>query len=447
MKIVHRFFYAVLMAVTVMLFTAAPSFALSVDNIRYGLHPDKVRMVVEFSEATEYRAFALGDPYRIVIDIPEAEWRVGKIEKPAGSGVKAVRQGVLQEGVSRIVIELDYPLSIRSAFFLRAENGSPHRLVIDYKKVPASAFSAGKGKIYGEMDVSFLPPSSQNSAAPRTAGNVENAAHHPAAPPVPPEETVRAGVQKAAAHTGMVVPPRRPPANTLQKPVIVIDPGHGGKDPGAVSKNGIYEKNITLAMARELKAMLERTGRYEVRLTRRNDTFLRLYQRVNYARKNNGDLFLSLHADSIDSSHVRGASIYTLSEKASDSQTARLAARENSADLIGGVDLSVEDPDVADILISLSMRDTMNQSKFFANTVVEKLGRNNVTILQKPHRYAGFAVLKAPDVPSVLVEMGFMSNAQEANLLSSPSYRGKIAAALVDGIDAYFEKRRLEASH
>lgn len=422
-----------------------PSYALDIQDVRYGMHPDKVRMVIEFSEATEYRVFALDGPYRIVIDIPEASWHADTIEKPLASGVKNVRQALLQEGVSRIVVEVDFPFLIRSAFFLRAENSSPHRLVIDYKKVPAADFSKGKGKVYGDMEVSFVS-SSQTEKPARQARQTESVAHHPAAAPVPPEPS-RSGVKKAAAHTGVVVPPRRPSPKILKKPVIVIDAGHGGKDPGAISRNGIYEKNITLAMARQLKKVLEQTGRYDVVLTRDNDRYLRLYQRVNHARAKGGDLFLSLHADSIEAGNVRSASIYTLSEKASDAQTARLAARENSADLIGGIDLSVEDPDVANILISLAMRDTMNQSKFFANTVVEELGRNNVNILSKPHRYAGFAVLKAPDIPSVLVEMGFMSNEREANLLSSPSYRAKIAKALVEGIDAYFEKRRIEASH
>lgn len=441
----HRFFYTILVAVAILLGTAAPSYALDVEDIRYGVHPDKVRMVIEFSEAIEYRVFSLDSPYRIVIDIPEASWHAGKIEKPLASGVKNVRQALLQEGVTRIVVEVDFPFLIRSAFFLQAENGSPHRLVIDYKKVPVAEFSKGKGKVYGDMEVSFVS-SSQTNEPVRKTRQTENVAHHPAAAPVPPSPA-RAGVKKAAVHGGTVIPPRRPPSKSLKKPVIVIDAGHGGKDPGAISRNGIYEKNVTLAMARQLKKALEQTGRYDVVLTRDNDRYLRLYQRVNYARDKGGDLFLSLHADSIEAGNVRGASIYTLSEKASDAQTARLAARENSADLIGGIDLSVEDPDVANILISLAMRDTMNQSKFFANTVVEELGRNKVNILSKPHRYAGFAVLKAPDIPSVLVEMGFMSNAQEANLLSSPSYRAKIVNALIDGIDAYFEKRRIEASH
>jgi len=228
----------------------------------------------------------------------------------------------------------------------------------------------------------------------------------------------------------------------LRKKIIVIDAGHGGNDPGALGAGRLKEKNITLAASRELKRQLEKTGKFKVYLTRDNDRYIKLYKRVAIARMRKADLFLSLHADSIDKPNVRGASIYTLSDKASDKQTAKLAARENQSDLIAGVDLTHEDKDVANILLDLAMRDTMNQSKFFANTVVDQMRRNGVRILERPHRYAGFAVLKAPDVPSVLFEMGFMSNRSEARLLNTTEYRQKIASALVDSIKAYFEKVR-----
>lgn len=447
-EIVHRFFYGVLITLAGLLFTAGPSFALSVDQVRFGIHPDKIRMVVELSKEAEYRAFTLSDPYRVVIDLPQVEWQAGEISKPAGSGVLAIRQGVLQEGVSRLVIETSKPVIIHAAFFLKAEKGNPNKLVIDFKEVSESRFLEDKGKVYGKMEVSDVHSKGTNYSDPQNDVTVM-AAKHPAAVPVP-ALPARKNIEKVSAgHQAgnIVVPPRRPSSITYEKPMIIIDAGHGGKDPGAHSHNGIYEKHITLAMAKELKKTLESTGRYRVRLTRANDTYLRLYKRVEYARKNDGDLFISLHADSIEKTGVRGASIYTLSEKASDKQTERLAAKENSVDLIGGIDLSSEDPDVANILISLAMRDTMNQSKFFANKIVDHFGQHNIRILEKPHRYAGFAVLKAPDIPSVLIEMGFMSNAQEARLLSSPSYRAQITEALVDGIDSYFEKRRHDRSY
>jgi N-acetylmuramoyl-L-alanine amidase len=204
----------------------------------------------------------------------------------------------------------------------------------------------------------------------------------------------------------------------------------------------VFEKNVTLAMARELKRQLEETRAYRVHLTRDSDIYLKLHERVDIARARKADLFISLHADSVNRANIRGASVYTLSEKASDQQTALLADRENRADLIAGVDLSGEDKQVAGILVDLAMRDTMNQSSFFANTLVSDLRRSGVSILEKPHRHAGFAVLKAPDIPSVLIEMGFLSNRSEAGKLSDAAYRSRFAHALVGGIGAYFDQVR-----
>ena len=219
----------------------------------------------------------------------------------------------------------------------------------------------------------------------------------------------------------------------------MIDPGHGGNDPGAVGHNRAYEKNVVLSLSKELRKQLLATGKYRVLLTRENDRFIRLKNRVKFARDANADLFISLHADSIHKSNVRGTSIYTLSKKASDAQTAKLAEKENQADLIGGVGLTVEDEQVAFILGDFLMNDTMNQSKFFANTLVKKLKSHGVKTLENPHRYAGFAVLKAPDIPSILIEAGFMSNRKEAQLLNQASHRQKLAKAMRAGIDAYFD--------
>lgn len=259
-----------------------------------------------------------------------------------------------------------------------------------------------------------------------------------------------------SAASGMAMPGYKPPTGSsnnytrapvppaiTKKPLIVIDAGHGGVDPGAIGSNGVFEKHITLAAARELQRALNATGRYRAELTRGGDKYLKLYQRVSIARKKKADLFISLHADTIGKSNVTGASIYTLSEKSSDAQTEKLAARENKADLIAGVDLSTEDEEVANILVDLTMRDTMNQSKFFANTIVSEMAGNGLKTLERPHRYAGFAVLKAPDIPSVLIELGFLSNRREAERLSTPAYRHQIIRALIKGIDGYFEKVRI----
>ena len=220
-------------------------------------------------------------------------------------------------------------------------------------------------------------------------------------------------------------------------PVIVIDPGHGGVDPGAIGVSGIYEKHITLAMAREMKAALEKGGRYRVHLTRDRDVFIRLRDRVAMARQLGADLFISLHADAVQNPQIRGLSVYTLSQNASDSEAQALAEKENKADLIAGVDLSHETPDVAGILIDLAQRETMNRSAGFATELVDEVGQE-MDLLGNTHRFAGFAVLKAPDVPAVLVEMGYLSNEFEEKQLRQPQYRGRLAKAAARAIERYF---------
>lgn len=432
--------YALILALCTV-FTAGRAMALTVENIRVGIHPDKTRVVVDLSGMSKFRAVVLDSPWRMVVDLPDFDWQVGKIANPPQSPIRSIKQGSLQPGISRIVLDLKEPVSISDAFLLRKSGNLPDRLVIDFTKTTAERYSREKGRTYGLLD----------------SGAVETTAA--AAPPSPlpdlpaPESADRqppALQQAAAANTIGSLPQRKPapaapmPTARAGRPVIVIDPGHGGVDPGAVGPDGIFEKHVALAMAKDLKALLDGTGRYDVRLTRDRDIYLRLTERVELARKHKADLFISLHADSIGKSNVSGASVYTLSENASDEQTARLADRENKADIIAGTDLSHEDEQVAGILIDIAMRDTMNQSNFFANTLVSDLESTGITILERPHRSAGFAVLKAPDTPSILVEMGFMSNKSEARLLSTPAYRQKVARALVSGIDGYFEKTARE---
>ncbi|GEO80904.1 N-acetylmuramoyl-L-alanine amidase [Pararhodospirillum oryzae] len=231
-------------------------------------------------------------------------------------------------------------------------------------------------------------------------------------------------------------PPRTLAAQPGRRPVIVLDPGHGGRDPGTIAPDGLYEKEITLTMARELRKMLEETGRYRVVLTRSNDTAVQLRERVALGRQAEGDLFISLHADAMHDPGVRGLSVYTLSETASDAEAAALADRENKADILLSADLSQQSPDVATILIDLAQRATMNNSALFATTLLRNLP-GDVRRLYKPLRSAGFAVLKAPDVPSVLIEMGFLSNAADEKLLRTVAYRSKLAQAITQSIDDY----------
>lgn len=227
--------------------------------------------------------------------------------------------------------------------------------------------------------------------------------------------------------------PRRP--NGLH--VVVIDPGHGGIDPGASGTSGVHEKDITLEAARELKRLLDQTHHFKTVLTRDSDVFLPLRQRVAIARANHADLFISLHADSIEGSRLSGSSVYTLSDKASDAEAAALAAKENKADSIAGANLSAYPEEVAGILIDLAQRETRTDSMKYAHTLVIQLDESG-RVLEHSVRSAGFAVLKAPDVPSVLLEMGYLSNPGEERELRDPRYRAKLMAAIKRSIELYF---------
>ena len=365
--------------------------APSVTAVRISQHAPGTRLILQFSEAVSYNLFTLPNPYRLVIDLPELSWAVSP-DEVAGTGLVArLRAGVFKPGTSRVVFELSGPARIHQNAFVGPAGSHGHRLVVDLEPIASDAFRAS------------------------TVSNV-----------------------RPAAALASVVPPLIRP---VSKPVIAIDAGHGGEDPGAIGAGGTYEKHITLAAARQLKARLEASGRYRVFLTRDRDVFIRLHDRVLRARKAGADLFISLHADSIGSPDVRGLSVYTLSERASDREAAALAARENKADLIAGVDFKgVEAPEVVNILIDLAQRETMNLSAEYARMLVADLG-DQVALLRDTHRFAGFAVLKAPDVPSVLVELGYLSNPTEERSLNDSGYRARLIEAIARATERFFAYR------
>jgi N-acetylmuramoyl-L-alanine amidase len=221
---------------------------------------------------------------------------------------------------------------------------------------------------------------------------------------------------------------------------IVIDPGHGGIDGGAEGRNGTVEKAITLAFALELKAKLAAGGKYEVHLTREKDEFLRLDDRVRIARQHQADLFISIHADTIRVKGIRGATVYTVSDKASDAEAEALAIRENLSDQFAGMEIEGEDQEVADILVDLIRRETHSFSIRFARSLVGELS-STVGLINNPHRFAGFRVLKAPDVPSVLVELGYLSNPKDEAQLRDPDWRGKAATSISNAIAVFAAAR------
>lgn len=369
----------------------------TVSAVRLGQHPDKTRFVMELSAKTPYEVFTLSNPYRVVIDLPQVDWRIPeeKMGETDVGLVRALRFGLFSPTTSRVVLDAEGPVAIDKVFRLSPREDYPHRLVIDLKQISQTQFaSLSDRRITSEEP---LPkPNRQDRSPGPDAGD--------------------------------------------SRPTIVIDAGHGGVDPGAIGVSGTYEKDLALDYARHLAEMLEATGRYRVVMTRRQDIFLPLRKRVDLARKAEGDLFISLHANTHPSGKIRGASVYTLSETSSDKEAAQLAAKENKSDVIAGVDLAATTGTVSKILIDLAQRETMNESKHFANTLVNELGQS-VKLLNNTHRFAGFAVLKAPDVPSVLFEIGYMSNRQEEQQLLTSSHRQKVNREMVDAVDQFFEWR------
>jgi len=416
----------------------AEAAGLRIDDIRYGFNSGKLRVVLELNGAASYRTFLLATPNRLVLDLPRAEWKISRTRMINNDYLAAYRSGDLDGGLTRVIFDLRQPLVVTNAFALPAESGAKDRVVIDLSPASQNVFNARTQEVYGTRSLetsksaaskTALPVTKSVLAQPQSYRESRNAAVSAAEPALLP-------LRKPASPTA----PAPAPEGKGKKYTIVIDAGHGGEDPGAIAKDGTYEKHITLAAARALKAKLEETGRYRVVLSRSQDVYIRLRDRVDLARKAQGDLFISLHADKIDRPSVTGASIYTLSEKASDAETERLAVQENNAGVVAGVDLSEETAEVADILLDLAMREKMNESNLLAKYVEEGLRRKKVRLLPNSHRAAGFAVLKAPDIPALLIEMGFLSNADEAKLLNSSAFRDKLSDALLEGIDAYFRK-------
>jgi N-acetylmuramoyl-L-alanine amidase len=407
-----------------------------------GADASGLRVTLELDRRVDQRAFFLDEPMRLVVDLPAATWQLGgPVQSPRGA-VAGWRYGTAQPRTARLVVDLAQPVRIARIGYDLAAPAGRARLTIDLLPSTRADFAAGAQPWVpsGELlsSVASKPPP---SATPPPSVQQTPVQTRPAARPTPPPDAAPAtsapsppAATPAPAAPTRTSPPRRPEA----RPVIVIDPGHGGNDPGATGRTGTHEKVITLAVAREIKRQLDATGRYRVHLTRDDDQFLRLRDRVTKARGWKADLFLSIHADSIGSTETRGASIYTLSDTASDAEAAALAARENRADVIDGVDLSNESRDVAAILIDLAQRETMNRSARLAQLVVRHLGREIRLLPNNPHRFAGFAVLKAPDVPSVLIELGYLSNRADEALLRQPEHRRKVGAGVVRAVDGYF---------
>lgn len=363
---------------------------------------DKTTFELTLSEGVRAEVFTLANPFRVIVDLPDVSFKLAAGTGQTGTGlVTQFRYGLFAEHKARVVIDTHGPVKIAGAEMNAAKDGAV-TLKIQLQQTDAASFGAGTGT------------------------------ERHAKPPAVVEEPVD-----------------KPAAMKQGKPIIVIDPGHGGVDPGASGAGGMTEKSIVLAVAMQLKSALAATGRYDVRMTRTNDVFISLDKRLVFSRDNGADLFISLHADSIEERNlaqaIRGATVYTLSERASDEQARLMAEKENASDLIAGLEFAASEGNdqVKNILIDLIKRETSNFSADFANVLVKGLGKS-ITLSKDPQRSAAFKVLKQTHAPSVLVELGYMSNSEDEQHMNSAQWQKQVAGSIAAAVTQYFNKRTAE---
>ncbi|WP_293798792.1 N-acetylmuramoyl-L-alanine amidase [uncultured Bosea sp.] len=353
---------------------------------------ETVRLSMMLSANVAVDAWVQASPDRVIVELPSTNFQIQPSAKRSAGFVSGYRYGLFTADKARIIIDLSQPATIAKAE-VKTVRGGFGELTIELKKASRGDFLAEAGKV--------LKPG-------------------PAMPVPAPASTKAAGEARRT---------------------IVIDPGHGGIDPGATVAS-IAEKAVVLAFGKALKEQLEASGRYRIVMTRDDDRFVSLGDRVQIGRSEQADLFISIHADSLtQAQEVRGATVYTRSERATDAEAARLAAKENEADAVAGLETSEELQDVAGILMDLARRETRTFTGVFARNLVEKLG-GSIKMHKIPLRSARFWVLSAPDVPSVLIELGYMSSPKDAELLNSPEWRGKAVTAVSAAIEDYFARER-----
>jgi len=361
-----------------------------------------------------------GHPYRVVIDLPEVEWTVAGGTALAGRGlVQQVRYGRNRPGQSRIVLDLLAPANVAATTVTDASDGIPARIVVTLAGANEQTFETASGFPSQEMRPdAYGPPAEEEPGAFRTI------------------EQVLAALGDRGGQTSEPEVTETPIESVHARPVIVIDPGHGGRDPGMSLVNGYDEKQVVLEISRAMRDELTASGLFDVYMTRNEDIFLPLNDRYAIAQDMEADLFISIHVDSNDDSSARGATIYTLSERASDAEAARAAQRENQSDAVAGYEV---DEELTRILIDLAQRETMNLSAELAAMVVGSFDSHDVATVGHPHRFAGFRVLTAPDVPSILLETGFGTNRQDAALLVSDRYQQALGRSMTEALIIYFD--------
>lgn len=401
--------------VAVLLFLPLCNFAfadIKVSSVRVWPSPEYTRLTLESALPIQYSLSIVKNPDRVAIDLeqvvltPELEKLADKIDA-ADPYIQAVRIGRFKPGILRLVLDLKTQ-AIPQAFVLKPVGDYGHRLVLDlYPVVPPDPLMA----LLNENTTATL----QTDANPDISVN-----------------------SKAETRSARTSASKKHKPEMIRLITVAIDPGHGGEDPGAISQRGTHEKNITLAIAKKLKAKIDKEPNMRAALTREGDYFISLPMRLVKARQLNADLFVSVHADAFIKPHARGSSVFALSERGATSAAARwLAKKENDADLIGGVNLDIKDPYLKQTLLDLSQTATINDSLKLGREVLSEIG--DINHLHKTSvEQAGFAVLKSPDIPSILVETAFISNPDEEKKLKDSAYQDKLADAILAGIKRYF---------
>lgn len=380
----------------------------AVTRVRLTAGASATRLEFDLTKRVAPKVSVVSDPHRVIIDLPKVEFRIDSAAGQSGKGlVRAFRFGLFRAEQSRIVIDTEGQVYVLKA---RVEGNGQLQLVVELSRDdPGAPLPAASAPAASLPNVSIPPPALRPSRF---------------ADPPPP----------ATSHGG--------------RPVIVIDAGHGGLDPGAVAPGGVLEKDVVLSVARRLKTVLADTGRYTVVMTRNRDIYVSLAQRVRISRRHNADLFISLHADAVaeqDMAHlVRGGTVYTLSEYASDEQARRLAEKENAVDVLAGLTSASRDEqdEVRNILIDLLRRETESFAADFSNLLINEL-RKHITLARDPQRSAAFQVLKQAESPSVLVELGYMSNEEDRKLLAAPQWQDDVARAIAAAVDSFFARRNM----
>jgi len=392
------------------LFVDTVSADTTVSSTRIWPASEYTRLTLESDTPINYSLILLKNPDRVVLDLedvtltPEIKKLPGKISSD-NLYIRALRIGRFKPEILRLVLDLKSEVKPQ-AFVLKPVGDYGHRLVLDiYPASPPDPLMAllNEGAVKSAQANAYEHIKSDRTSRTTAAGNKKS-------------------------------------DSTVRLITVAIDPGHGGEDPGAMSKRGTHEKNITLAIARKLKAKIDAEPNMRAALTRDGDYFLSLPMRLEKARKLNADLFVSIHADAFVKPHARGSSVFTLSESGATSAAARwLAKKENDADLIGGVNLDTKDPYLNETLLDLSLSQTREDSHTLAREVLSEIGEIN-HLHKNNVEQAGFAVLKSPDIPSILVETAFISNPEEEKKLRNKAYQDKMAKAMLDGIKRYFSK-------